>query len=110
MGKTILITSRRLGRGDDELGDILMGSFLRKLCLAESKPDRIILYNSGVHLIANGSTVLDAMETLIQQGVDILACGTCLGHFKLLDKIAVGRKSDMQEIVSFLTTDQVTTV
>jgi selenium metabolism protein YedF len=110
LGKTILITGSRLGRGDDELGDILMASFLRKLCVIENKPDRIVLYNSAVHLIAQGSPVLDAMEMLSAQGVDILACGTCLSHFKLLDKIAVGRKSDMQEIAGFLTTDQVTTV
>jgi selenium metabolism protein YedF len=110
MGRTILIHSNRLGRGDDALGDVLMASFLRKLCLAENKPDRIILYNSAVQLASQGSQVLDAFETMAQNGVDILSCGTCLGHFGLLEKLAVGRKSDMQEITSILVSDQVTSV
>jgi selenium metabolism protein YedF len=110
MGRTILIHSSRLGRGDDALGDVLMASFLRKLCLADNKPDRIILYNTAVQLASQGSQVLDAFETMTQVGVDILSCGTCLGHFGLLEKLAVGRKSDMQEITGILLTDQVTTV
>lgn len=110
MDRTILINSSRLGIGDDALGDVLIASFLRKLCLVESKPDRIILYNSGVLLAAQGSQVLDALDTMARLGVDILSCGTCLGHFGLLDKLAVGRKSDMQEISNFLSVDQVTTV
>jgi intracellular sulfur oxidation DsrE/DsrF family protein len=110
VGRTILITGSKLGHGDEALGEVLMGSFLRKLCIAAEKPSHIILYNSAVHLIAQGSPVLDAFETLAIQGVDILACGTCLGHFNLLDKVAAGRKSDMQEIVSILTSTQVTTV
>ncbi len=86
------------------------GFVLRKLCLAESKPDRIILYNSAVLLASQGSQVLDAFETMAANGVDILSCGTCLGHFGLLEKLAVGRKSDMQEITGILVSDQVTTV
>ncbi len=103
MARTILITSSYFGRGDDELGAKLMGSFLRKLCVMEKRPERIVFYNSGVKLIAEDSDVLDALGTLADQGVELIACGTCLTHFGLLDKIAVGRKSDMQEIASVIT-------
>jgi len=103
MARTILITSCYLGRGDDELGAKLMGSFLRKLCVMEKTPERIVFYNSGVKLIAEGSEVLDALSTLADQGVELIGCGTCLTHFGLLDKIAVGRKSDMQEIAAVIT-------
>lgn len=109
MGKTVLLNQCRLGSGDDALGDILIASFLRKLAVAVVKPDRLILYNSGVQLAAQGSPVLDALEAISAAGIDILCCGTCLGHFGLLEKLAVGRKSDMQEIVGYLTTDHVTT-
>jgi selenium metabolism protein YedF len=111
MARTILITSNYFGRGDDGLGAKLMGSFLRKLCVMEQTPERIVFYNSGVKLIAEGSEVLDALSTLANQGVELIACGTCLTHFGLLDKIAVGRKSDMQEIAGVITgADDVVTV
>jgi len=41
MKRTILITGEFLGKGNDELGAKLMGSFLRTLVAAESKPNRM---------------------------------------------------------------------
>ena len=102
MKKTIIINGETLGKGSDELGEKLMGSFLRKLCILENKPDTIIFYNSGVKLLAKGSSVLDSMETLFKSGVDIMACGTCISYYKLNDKLAVGRVSNMQEITSII--------
>jgi selenium metabolism protein YedF len=100
--KTLLITSEFLGRGDDELGAKLMASFLRTLLTAESKPDRIVFYNSGVRLLAQGSPVLDVLNDLNKAGVQLVACGTCVGFFKLDDKIAKDRISNMSEIVRIL--------
>jgi len=102
MKKTIIINSKTLGRGSEELGERLMGSFLRKLCILESKPDAIIFYNSGVSLLAKGSSVLDALDKLFNAGIDIMACGTCVAYYKLNDKLVVGRMSNMQEIASIL--------
>lgn len=111
MKKTVIISSEFMGQGDDELGRMLMGSFLRKLCLAESLPREIIFYNSGVKLLAEGSTVLDAIEMLSQKGVEITACGTCVNYFKLsklIDPVQVG---DMTGIVAeLLDSDHVVTV
>jgi selenium metabolism protein YedF len=104
--KTLLITSEFLGRGDDELGAKLMASFLRTLLTAESKPDRIVFYNSGVRLLAQGSPVLDVLNDLNKAGVQLVACGTCVGFFKLDDKIAKDRISNMSEIVRVLTEAQ----
>jgi selenium metabolism protein YedF len=103
MKKTIVIHSEFLGRGDDELGQKLMAPFLRKLLLAEKKPERIIFYNTGVKLLAQGSPVLFELHELAKAGLDLVGCGTCISFFKLDDKIAVGRKSNMQEIVGYLT-------
>lgn len=103
MKKTILITSESLGRGDDELGAKLMGSFLRTLLAAEKKPDKLVFYNSGVKLVAEGSPVLDTLNDLNRAGVRLVACGTCVGHFQLDDKVVKERVSNMQEIVRILT-------
>lgn len=93
MKKTIVITSEFFGQGDPVLGTALMGSFLRKLCLTEHLPKEIIFYNSAVKLLADGSTVLDAIEMLSSKGVHLLACGTCVGHYELsnvMDSVQVG--------------------
>lgn len=102
MKKTILITSEFLGAGDDELGAILMGSFLRKLCSAGNLPKEIIFYNSGVKLLAEGSAVLDAIEMLAKKGVGLTACGTCVNHFGLADKMEPVNMGDMAGIIAEL--------
>lgn len=111
MKKTIIVSSEFLGQGDDELGRMLMGSFLRKLCLAENLPREIIFYNAGVKLLAEGSTVLDGIEMLSQKGVNVTACGTCVNFFKvskLVDPVQVG---DMAGIIAELMgSDHVITV
>lgn len=99
---TIVINSRQLGHGDPELGERLMGSFLRKLWGQAKKPKAMLFYNSGVQLLAEGSSVLDALHELDKSGVELIACGTCVSHFELKEKIVVGRVSDMQEIVELL--------
>lgn len=102
-GPTVfLITSNTLGRGDDELGSILMRSFMHTLGEASSKPSRIIFINSGVKLVAKGSEVLDDLRTLEKAGAEILACGTCLGYYKLKEAVEVGHISNMYDITSAL--------
>jgi selenium metabolism protein YedF len=98
----VVINNRGLGHGDAELGERLMASFLRKLWGLADKPNVILFYNTGVHLLAEGSAVLDALTELERAGVDLIACGTCVAHFDIKEKIAVGRVGDMQEIVEVL--------
>ncbi|PWB81717.1 MAG: sulfurtransferase-like selenium metabolism protein YedF [Candidatus Methylomirabilota bacterium] len=102
MSITIIVNSNVLGRGPDELGERLMSSFLRKLCMQQEKPSAIVFYNSGVHVLAGGSATLDALEALAEAGVDLIACGTCVAFYELKDSIFVGRMSDMHEIVATL--------
>jgi selenium metabolism protein YedF len=98
----ILIAGDAIGRGDGELGGILTRSFLHTLNEVEPLPDTIIFLNAGVKLTVTGSSVLEDLDTLAQKGVEILACGTCLGHFGLKDKVAVGEISNMYSIAESL--------
>jgi selenium metabolism protein YedF len=98
MADVILINNEFFGKGSDELGKKLMGAFLRKIWSQQKKPDSIILYNSAVKLITEGSDCLDAMYGLEESGIDIIACGTCVEFFDLKNSIKVGRISDMDEI------------
>lgn len=111
MSEIIIINSEIMGKGNEELGKILIGAFLRKLWAQEKKPDYIILYNSAVKLIAESSKVLDAMDGLYSAGVDIVACGTCIEFYQLKDNIKTGRISSMDEICTLLMqADKVITV
>lgn len=94
----LLIASSSLGHGDDELGKVLMRSFISTLGESEIKPHKIIFMNSGVKLVVRGSELVDDLRALEKEGVEILACGTCLGHYGLKDAIEVGRVSNMYEI------------
>lgn len=106
MKKTIIINNRYFGKGSDELGEKLMGNFLRKLWGLEKKPEKIVFYNSGVLLLAEGSSALDAVNELFRAGVDIIACGTCVTHFDIKDKLKIGRISNMQEIAEIITASE----
>ena len=111
MKKTVLVTSEFVGRGDEVLGAALMGSFLRKLCLTENLPKEVIFYNSGVKLLAEGSAVLDAIEMLSKKGVQLTACGTCVGHYDLNELADTVRVGDMVGIISeLMSTRHVVTV
>ncbi len=94
----ILISSNTLGRGDDDLGNVLMRTFMHTLSESEIKPHKVIFMNSGVKLVVQGSELLDDLRALEKESVEVLACGTCLGHFGLKEAVEVGRVSNMYEI------------
>ena len=104
----VFLDSETLGRGDDVLGRVLMGSFLHTLKELDVLPWRIVLINGGVKLVARESEHLSALTEIAGLGTEILACGTCLDFFHLKDKIGVGRITNMHEIASsFLETTRV---
>jgi selenium metabolism protein YedF len=106
--KTFLIQSERLGRGNDELGQLLMANFLRLLGESQDKPKTMVFWNTGVKLVSEGSWALAHIMDLEAKGVKILACRTCLDYFELTDKLAVGQPTDMvTSIRSMMTSEMV---
>ncbi len=98
----LVIPSATMGRGDDELGGILIRGFFHALTQTQPRPDTIIFFNTGVRLVVEGSPVLEDLRALCDEGIEILACGTCLGHFGLKDKVVVGEVSNMYTIAETL--------
>ncbi|MGM0423722.1 MAG: sulfurtransferase-like selenium metabolism protein YedF [Thermodesulfobacteriota bacterium] len=98
----VFITNQFLGHGDRELGSKLMQNFIATVPEMGSSLWRMILINSGVKLAVQGSPVLEDLLKLQQQGVDILVCGTCLGHFGLLEDKQVGQTTNMLDVVTSL--------
>jgi selenium metabolism protein YedF len=104
--KVFLVQSEWLGRGDEQLGSMLMANFLRLLGESEDKPSSMIFWNTGVRLACEGSPVLNRLKQLEEQSVKLLACTTCLEHFELTDKLVVGKPTNMMKsIQSMLSSD-----
>ena len=68
----------------------------------DTKPDALLFYNAGVRLCCRGSLLIDDLRALEGEGVEIIACGTCLNYFDLAEDLEVGRVTDMLEIASIL--------
>ena len=84
--------------GDRELEDVLCRAYFHTLTeLDEGLPHTILFYDRGVFLTVHDSPILEDLRFLEQKGVTLLACGTCLKHFNLLEKHAVGSVSNMYE-------------
>lgn len=98
--RTIVVLGRDgMGQGDDELGRKILATFLRKSG-AIREITAIVLFNSGVKLVAKGSPVLPELTQLHDGGVDLKPCATCVDAFGLRERIAVGTISTMDEIIA----------
>lgn len=99
-GKTVVVlSSDKMGAGDDELGGALMKAFVYALSQQETLPDTILCYNGGARLSCEGSASLEDLKAMAEQGVEILTCGTCLNFYGLTEKLAVGEVTNMYAIV-----------
>ena len=100
--RVILIQSEILGIGDDELGTLLMANFLRLLEESQDKPKTLVFWNAGVRLVCEGSWALGHLKKLEEQGVEILACTTCLEYYELVDKLGVGNLTTMSKTIELM--------
>ncbi|OFW52029.1 MAG: hypothetical protein A2163_09685 [Actinobacteria bacterium RBG_13_35_12] len=105
--KVILIQSEGLGKGDDQLGTMLMANFLRLLGESKEKPETLVFWNTGVRLVCEDSYILGHLKRLEDQGVEILACTTCLEYFDLVDKLKVGKPTTMVKSIQYILNSEI---
>ena len=74
----VVVSSDRMGTGNDELGKVLIKGFI---------------------YTTEGSDSIEDLKSLEAQGVEILTCGTCLDYYHLKDKLVVGGVTNMYSIV-----------
>ncbi len=98
----IVISSDRLGYGEEELGKSLMKGYLYALTEASKKPKTLIFMNSGVSLTSQGTEALESLQELEKQGVEILSCGACLNFYNLSEKLVIGEASNMYHFVELM--------
>lgn len=95
----VVVSSDRMGTGNDELGKVLIKGFIFAVTQLDSLPKTMLFYNGGATLTTEGSESLEDLKSLEAQGVEILTCGTCLDYYGLKDKLAVGSVTNMYSIV-----------
>lgn len=95
----IAVDTATMGRGNDELGKVLMKGFLFAVTQLDELPKTILFYNGGATLTTEGSDSLDDLKSLEAQGVTIKTCGTCLNYYGLTEKLKVGEVTNMYDIV-----------
>lgn len=95
----VVISSDRMGSGNDELGKVLIKGFIFAITQLDTLPKTMLFYNGGATLTTEGSDSLEDLKSLEAQGVEIMTCGTCLDYYGLKDKLAVGSVTNMYSIV-----------
>jgi len=101
-GSVVIISSDKMGKGSDELGETLLKMFIYSLTESDVLPNAIIFYNDGVKSTTSGSASIESLANLSEMGVDILSCGACLQYHDLTKSLEVGRVSNMYEISEIL--------
>ncbi len=95
----VYLNSETMGRGDDELGRVLIKAFFETLTQNAQDFSHVLMVNSAVRLACENSPVLDYLQDFEEMGVAILSCGTCLKYFDLTDTLKAGEVSNMVTIL-----------
>ena len=101
--RLVVISSKTMGEGNDELGATLLKGFIYALTQQDELPDQMLFYNGGAFLTCEGSQSLEDLKMLEEQGVEIRTCGTCLNFYGISDKLQVGEVTNMYDIAERMT-------
>ena len=94
----VVISSDKMGEGDEALGRTLMKGFIYALTQLPVPPKTVLLYIGGAKLSCEGSDSAEDLRALEQAGTAVLTCGTCLNHYGLGEKLAAGTVTNMYVI------------
>lgn len=94
----VVISSDKMGEGDEHLGLLLMINFIKALKDLDELPKRIIFYNSGVKLATRSSDAIEHLRDLEKMGVELLLCATCVNYYCLETVVGAGIISNMYTI------------
>lgn len=91
----LLVTGKGLGKGDEALGEKLMGAFFYSLNESTHLPSHILFLHGGVKLAVEDSPTIAVLNELEAKGVQIYACGTCLDYYGFRDQLKAGKTGNM---------------
>jgi selenium metabolism protein YedF len=98
----IVISSDKMGDGDNELGHLLMSNFIKAVKDLDRLPQKMVFYNKGVTLVTNSSPVIAHLKDLEKMGVELLLCATCVNHYSIEASLGAGILSNMYTIAEVM--------
>lgn len=99
-GYAVFIGKEAVGSGDPTLGINLMKMAIYTLAQGENVPAYVLFMNDGVKLPAGEEPqVIENLQALIDKGVKVLVCGTCLNYYGLAERLKIGTVSNMYDIL-----------
>ena len=107
----IQITRFGMGDGDEELGLKLIANYFKLLFEDDRLPKIIVFYNGGVKLLAPNAPTFETLAQIEKKGVQLIACKTCLIHYKIDIDSIVGTAGTMMDIITLqANADKIVTV
>ncbi len=100
-GYAVFVGKDHVGEGDPVLGRNLMKMALYTLAEAGDAPVSLLFMNEGVRLVADPAETeaVQSVRKLMEQGTEVLVCGTCLNFYGIADDLQVGDVSNMYDIL-----------
>ena len=95
----LLITRNGMGEAEPTLQQMLITTYFKLLDENDILPAVICFYTDGVHLVVEGSPVIDSLKSLEAKGVRLVLCSTCLNYFNLAEQVRVGIVGGMTDIL-----------
>lgn len=95
---SVFIGRDGIGEGDKTLGRTLMQMFLYTVTEYEHLPKSILIMNGGVLLPVEDEQCVKHLQKLMELGVEVIVCGTCLNYYGIAEKLQVGTVGNMYEI------------
>ncbi|UCC88582.1 MAG: DsrE family protein [Anaerolineales bacterium] len=83
-----------------EEGQTDIFQLLAMLESTEKPPVKLYFTTEGVSLVAAGSPILFRLKKLQDNGVEMVACRTCLDYMGLRDHVEVGHVNAMEHIIA----------
>jgi len=101
MNTVYIINQDQMGHGDAELGRKILRTCLRKL-INQKDVEAVVFYNGGVRLLTRDSHAAVEIGLLLEKGIELLPCQTCVEHFEIKADLVTDRLSNMDEILAVL--------
>ncbi len=98
----ILITDDAIGDRSDRYGATLLRQIINGLATKKPLPGAIVFLNRAVFLTAENSNLLATLRQLEAAGVAILSNCSCLEHYNLLEKLAVGGLTNSYHVAELI--------
>lgn len=95
---SLVISREEIGNGNPKLNELLMKSYLNSLITMDNPPDKILFFNTGIHLTCEGSSCLYDLQEIMLRGTQLLTCEQCLNFYQKTDKLMLGERTTMKVI------------